>query len=933
MSDFVPTGNNDDEIDAILNEVKSGTYSSSASTGNTGSGSEPASDGEKSGKEWSMEDIDRLIAETQGGEYVPSAPVSSAPAESGFDSGLFSVRPIEEEAAPEMEDISSGETEVDGQETFFEEPEEFDIDSFELEAIEVPEDDGAPAQTGAEIFTSDEEEIHAFTDTSAAAQTPAAEPEEPEEEKIVDYRERFYKKMTLEDIGAEPEEPEPEGPVDKSGTLVVKSEEDEAEPDLEPMPTVMAAEELKNRDSQKTKIAASKAETQPAAPDKDPDDVEGQIVLTEFTETPDENVPEQALEGDIESNLWKRRKKKAEEFKLDDLDEEFSDELERIDEEAGAYVPEEEKEEDIPAVVSLVEAVGEYESVEDRNRIHTRLASRMKRTTSGLVVIGIIEAVLLLLALLPSITHALNIETSIFRAGGMPLCIVNAVLIVAAVVFDGGRFFDSFTGMFKGRFNGDTACALAVAVALIENTLSAITGADAPVFGAIAVVGILINKVTDAINAGRVYHNFQVCAFNYDNDMYAVHPFENENEIFELGRGLLMGNAEMLYSSNVIFPTGFIKNSESASHGDRYLKFMLLISGVVSLAVGIAVGIKQSFMGGAAAFTAAFCLSLPVFGKFIPEFITYIYNRSLNHEGTMIVSLDAAERTAAANAVVLDSADIFDRKSCTMHGMKDFDNMRIDTVLLYAAALVIKSGGPLKDCFEAVVDGRQDLLPPVRELVYEDKMGISARIYEQKALLGNRNMLVHHNITAPDKKFEDKYAHDGRKIIYLAVNEKLAAMFVVSYRVDEEMKRYLRTLEKNGIQTLVRTNDVNVTEELVSERFDINPGNFKILSSVASRLYKRRKDTVSETLEAGVIHDGRSRSMLKAIAACCAMNGRSKLGTLIQFVLMAAGAALTVLAGFGENGITAAAAIGIFVLETAACIIALTPFKLLRKRK
>ena len=35
--------------------------------------------------------------------------------------------------------------------------------------------------------------------------------------------------------------------------------------------------------------------------------------------------------------------------------------------------------------------------------------------------------------------------------------------------------------------------------------------------------------------------------------------------------------------------------------------------------------------------------------------------------------------------------------------MKNYENIRIDDVLLYAAALVIKSGGPLRESFEQVI--------------------------------------------------------------------------------------------------------------------------------------------------------------------------------------------------------------------------------------
>ena len=292
----------------------------------------------------------------------------------------------------------------------------------------------------------------------------------------------------------------------------------------------------------------------------------------------------------------------------------------------------------------------------------------------------------------------------------------------------------------------------------------------------------------------------------------------------------------------------------------------------------------------------------------------------------MISGLDAAEKTAGANAVVLDSADIFDRSRCTMHGMKDFKNIRIDDVLLYAAALIIKSGGPLRESFEQVVDGRQDLLPPVRELVYEDKLGIAARIHNQKVLLGNRNLLVNHNIEMPEKAIEERYSHSGRKVMYLAVAGKIAALFVVSYAVDKNLEGYLRLLEKNGIQVLIRTNDVNVTEELIAESFGMPQQNFKVLSSVAGRLFKRRRDAVCDRLPARIVHDGTAYSMLRAVAASCSITAKRKLGSIVQIVLSALAFIVCAVLyatslGFVLNGLTAAVFLGIGLLISSGIML------------
>ena len=68
--------------------------------------------------------------------------------------------------------------------------------------------------------------------------------------------------------------------------------------------------------------------------------------------------------------------------------------------------------------------------------------------------------------------------------------------------------------------------------------------------------------------------------------------------------------------------------------------------------------------------------------------------------------------------------------------------------------------------------GKRELLPPVENLVYEDKLGLSAWIHGRRVLVGNRDLLINHNVEAPGRESELKYRHDNRQIMYLAVPEK-----------------------------------------------------------------------------------------------------------------------------------------------------------------
>lgn len=925
----------DSELEAILEEVRRGTLTADSAEEE----SEPS-------KTWSLDDIDRLIAQTNGEEYVPKKKEPLTPAEdfkrilrrSEMDTEMFTVKPLSElsEPEPETRDISSvsEEAEVEGQETFFSsDSDDFDESLFEIETVIVPEDIPEPPPIEKPEEPKGPPTIKPFYEGDSPASEFFKKKDEPQPEKKPEhigeneYRTRFFTKLRLEDTAEI--EVEPNGPVDKSGIVLERSGRS-AEGGLDPLPKVRAAEDVVREGDDKTKVISGTMPAVKEAKADESDVVEGQIMLTGFDDIPAEVLPEKTSESDVEEELWEKRRQKAKNFRIvnsPELDDGFESDMEAPAEDVLREEKARKKRERKQALEAEESrrVDKEYSDPAERSELHVRLGELNKKATVGLVIAAALQFIMIIFNIIPLLADRLSLSTEIFSMNSPVPNIINAVMLIVAAAIGNERFFDSITGIFKGRVTSHTPSALAIAVALIQNTLAAVVGgqgAEVTVFSVAAVFGVVIEKLADKLRAERTLGNFEVCAYKYEHNMYAVHPIENESEIFELGKGLLMGNAELLYSSKVGFTTGFLKNSAADSSDRRLVRLLLPCSAAASVICAVAVGIiNKSAMAAISAFAGTFCVTSPLFVSIIPALIERVNGRRLNPEGTMIVSLDSAEKTAAANAVVMDSADIFDRSRCTMHGMKNYENIRIDDVLLYAAALVIKSGGPLRESFEQVIDGRQDLLPPVRELTYEDKLGIAARIHNQKVLFGNRNLLVHHNIQMPDKAIEEKYSHDGRKVIYLAVAESIAAMFVVSYAVDRNLGKYFKVLEENGIQVLVRTNDVNVTEELIADSFGLPQETFKVLSAVAGKLFKRRRDAVCDKLPASIVHDGTAYSMLRSVAASCGMESSKKLGTVAQIVLSALGFVLSTAlycTGLGSlmSGLTA---LGFLVVGLAVC--------------
>lgn len=91
--------------------------------------------------------------------------------------------------------------------------------------------------------------------------------------------------------------------------------------------------------------------------------------------------------------------------------------------------------------------------------------------------------------------------------------------------------------------------------------------------------------------------------------------------------------------------------------------------------------------------------------------------------------------------------------------------------------------------FEQVISENEEALPEVENISYEDEHGITGRVNGRRIYIGNRALLVNHQIEAPAREEETQYSSGNKQVVYLAVDNALAAMLVLTYTADRRRKR------------------------------------------------------------------------------------------------------------------------------------------------
>ena len=649
---------------------------------------------------------------------------------------------------------------------------------------------------------------------------------------------------------------------------------------IAPVPTLVPAEY--EYEQEKTRLISD------MSIEKNEDD--NQLMFDGFAEN--EDVLQQS-EEQAEAELRENRKEKVQDF---------------VD---GNLIFKQEVEESIGKkryARQSVSVIREYFGPKDENAVRKVFETEKKGIVLKLISVSVI---CLVMSILAAIAGSDNGNFELYGNNEFVYSLFQLFLLAVASFISIRPIKNAVNNIKNLVVDADTVVALSAIIGAVQCVISfaftdSVESVASLTTGA-AVIPMIMKYVGELIQCNNDSANFEVLA-DQVSDCYSVENIDDEDVANEISRGLLLAGPEIKYSTKVGFPQKFVELSRSADITGSTCKTTILLSLAVGLVVGvIALIMTSNLFVGISALTATVLMGLPMATGLISAVNLRATNKLLNEEGTLINGYSAVEDAVNSNGVIIDCCDAFEEGGCNIEGMKTYHKMRIDEAILYTASVVIASGGVLADVFKGVIDGKKELLLPVESLAYEEKLGCSCWIHNHRALVGNRDLLVHHNVETPDRELEEKYKQMGKNVIYLAIEGKIAAMFIVVYKANQETAKYIRELEKDGLTIFFRTSDANITERFLEHEFRLPENVVKIINPVAGDMFTKISNTEKDRTDAKIIHDGTTKTMISALHGAFVINSFVNSSKLIQLIASIIGviivALLTFLSGLSQIGV------------------------------
>jgi len=376
--------------------------------------------------------------------------------------------------------------------------------------------------------------------------------------------------------------------------------------------------------------------------------------------------------------------------------------------------------------------------------------------------------------------------------------------------------------------NNDSIGALAVTACLGQNIAALFVSGDwagnRTLFSGVAVLGLAFNLLGKQRIISRILRNFRFVSSPHEK--YAVEIVDSK----AINTSLISrteGNVTACSGRKAGFLSSFLEHSYSTDASDALSRVLapLSILGGLTVAAGCYFT-YDSLYKALIGFSATVCICSPFAAVLSCNGPLLRLTKKLQKCGGMVAGSSSIEELSGTNVLLVKEKELVVPAFAHLHGIKTFGGSRIDESIIYAASMVCTADGTLAEVFLQVIEGRRDLLLPAENLSFENGMGISAFIEDRQTFFGSRSLMQEYGIDVPSKDYEARYSRNGRDLLYLAVSGELCAMFVISYKADEEFKYAVQCLEYCDVKIGIKTTDPNLTADKLAEVFEVEKDTF-----------------------------------------------------------------------------------------------------------
>ena len=333
------------------------------------------------------------------------------------------------------------------------------------------------------------------------------------------------------------------------------------------------------------------------------------------------------------------------------------------------------------------------------------------------------------------------------------------------------------------------------------------------------------------------------------------------------------------------FIDGFFERMNTYPSYKAVLNFIIPVFAIISLAFFILGFIRTGNVSGAIRMgyiALAICAPASMFISF--NYPAYKASKNAFVNESAIIGEATPEEYLDTAIMTFEDKDIFPPRGVKVKSIKVYGSHRIDRVVFNAANIFRKYGGPLSSVFnKATLE-----LGTTDEVFFgtvEDD-GIEAMVSGSHIYLGTTDYLHRKGYeTVIDDEDEVVEGNGGICIMFMAIEDEVAAKFYVEYTLDAEFEHILRALYTSGICIAVRSYDPNISDRMLNLLLRYEQFPVKVIKTRSDENINIAK----EHAKSGVVSRRSVKDMLRAFMSCDKVLRAVKSATVMKMASMAVG--------------------------------------------
>lgn len=213
--------------------------------------------------------------------------------------------------------------------------------------------------------------------------------------------------------------------------------------------------------------------------------------------------------------------------------------------------------------------------------------------------------------------------------------------------------------------------------------------------------------------------------------------------------------------------------------------------------------------------------------------------------GVLVKNSESLERLEKVNVVVVDKTGTLTEGKPHLTKTILAENFNEEEVLTLAASLENHSEHPIAKAITNAAKTRQIKFDEAKNFITPIGKGVSGIIANQKILIGNLKFLEENKVACDELKSKaEALKEEGATVIFIAIDQKLAAIFAIEDAIKPTSFEAVKTLQNIGLKVVMLTGDNQKTAKKVAN-------DLGILEVFAEVLPQEKSNIISELKSKG----------------------------------------------------------------------------------